>query len=119
MGMAQIADLPPSAEPGKCYVKCVTPDLYETIEKKVMVRPAYTRLEVVPPEYKTVEEKILIKPESKRYEFEEAEFEVYYEDFRTEEIYHNITVKEATFSNAAEKIEIKLEIGRWEYRSYA
>jgi len=119
MASAQIADLPPSAEPGKCYVKCVTPDIYETVQEKVMVRPGYTKLEVVPAEYKTVDKKILIKPESKRYEFEEAEFEVYYEEFRTEEIYHNIKVKAATFTNDVEKIEIKPEIGRWEYRSYA
>jgi len=116
---AQSGDLPPSAEPGKCYVKCVTPDIYETIEEKVKVRPAYEKLEVIPAEYKTVTEKVLIKPESKRYEYTPAKFETYYEDMRIEDQYNKITTSAATFKPSSEKVEVEPKVGRWEYRSYA
>ena len=52
-------DLPPNAEAGKCYAKCIEPDIYEEEVVKVMTKPAYNRLEVVPAEYKTVTETIL------------------------------------------------------------
>ena len=60
---AQTVDsgLPANPEPGKCYVKCVTPDQYETVEEKIMVRPAYKVLKVVPAVYETREERVLVK----------------------------------------------------------
>lgn len=119
VAIAQTGDLPPSAEPGKCYVKCVTPDIYETVEERVMVRPAYKKLEVEPAQYKTVTERVLIKPESKRYEYVPAKFETYYEDMRVEDEYNKVSTTAASFKPDAEKIEIEPKIGRWEYRSYA
>ena len=119
MAFGQTGDLPPKAEPGKCYVKCVTPDIYETVEERVMVRPAYKQLKVVPAQYKTVEERVMVKPASKRYEYEPAQFETYYEDQRVEDQYNDISIVPASFTASAERIEVEPETGRWEYRSYA
>ncbi|PTX62757.1 OmpA family protein [Kordia periserrulae] len=54
-------DLPTNPEPGKCYVRCVTPDVYENQEVRVMVSPAYKKLKVVPATYTNVNETVVSK----------------------------------------------------------
>jgi outer membrane protein OmpA-like peptidoglycan-associated protein len=44
-------DLPTNPEPGKCYVRCVTPDVWVNQEVTVQVTPAYKKLRVVPATY--------------------------------------------------------------------
>ncbi|MEL6811755.1 MAG: OmpA family protein [Bacteroidota bacterium] len=45
-------DLPTNPEPGKCYVRCVTPDVWVNQDVTVQVSPAYKKLSVVPAVYK-------------------------------------------------------------------
>ena len=45
-------DLPTNPEPGKCYVRCVTPDIWVNQDVTVQVSPAYKKLSVVPAQYK-------------------------------------------------------------------
>jgi outer membrane protein OmpA-like peptidoglycan-associated protein len=44
-------DLPTNPEPGKCYVRCVTPDIWVNQEVTVQVTPAYKKLQVIPAQY--------------------------------------------------------------------
>ena len=46
-------DLPTNPEPGKCYVRCVTPDIWVNQEVTVQVSPAYKKLSVIPAQYTT------------------------------------------------------------------
>lgn len=59
---ANAQDLPTNPEPGKCYVRCVTPDVWVNQDVTVQVSPAYKKLTVVPAVYKnetiTVESKV-------------------------------------------------------------
>ena len=57
---AQMGELPPNPDPGKCYVKCITKDTFRTVEETVEVSPAYKVLKVIPATYKMVEERVLI-----------------------------------------------------------
>ena len=54
-------DLPTNPEPGKCYVRCVTPDIYENQDVQVMVSPAYKKLSVVPAQYTTETQTVVSK----------------------------------------------------------
>ncbi|WP_046757936.1 OmpA family protein [Kordia jejudonensis] len=54
-------DLPTNPEPGKCYVRCVTPDVYENQDVQVMVSPAYKKLKSVPAQYRTENETVTSK----------------------------------------------------------
>ena len=45
-------DLPTNPEPGKCYVRCVTPDVWVNQDVTVQTAPAYKKLSVVPAQYK-------------------------------------------------------------------
>lgn len=58
---AQQAMPPSAAAYGECYGRATTPDLYETYEKEVLVRPSYTKTVNVPPVYESVEETVLVK----------------------------------------------------------
>lgn len=115
---SQQSSLPADPEPGKCYVKCITPDIYETQEKKIMIKPAHKILITEPPEYKTVEETMMIKPASKKFIYHPAEFETYYEDIRVEEPYNKLSIIPASFKDSQEKLEVEPKTGRWEYREY-
>ena len=63
-GFAQ--DLPTNPEPGKCYVRCTTPDIYENQIVQIEVEPAYKKLRVVPAQYETQTERVLVKEASKK-----------------------------------------------------
>jgi len=113
---AQVSgDLPENPEPGKCYVKCITPDIFETVEEQYLVKPAYKVLKIIPAEYKVVEETVLIKPASKRFVYHPAEFETYYDEYPKEDPYNKITLVDPEFGNETKKIQIHPEVNRWEY----
>jgi outer membrane protein OmpA-like peptidoglycan-associated protein len=68
-------DLPENPEPGKCYVRCTTPDVWETQEETIEVKPAYTTIVTHPAEYKTVTERVLLKEASQKLEIVPAVYE--------------------------------------------
>lgn len=109
--------LPKNPTPGKCYIRCVTPEQYGTDEKRMLARPAYKRLEKVPAEYKTVEETVLVKPASKRYVYVPAEFKTVTQEIRIEEPYNEITIVPAKLGVKTETIESRPKVARWEYQS--
>jgi len=54
-------DLPPTNEYGKCYAKCKSPDIYETVSREVLVKPEGSKLSIVPAQYETRTETVLVK----------------------------------------------------------
>ena len=72
---AQPGDVPPNADPGKCYAKCVIADEYETVTEQIETKAATVRTEVVPAQYETVSEQVVAKEESKRLVYVPAEYE--------------------------------------------
>ena len=109
--------LPKNPTPGKCYIRCVTPEKYGTDEKRMLARPAYKRLEKVPAEYKTVEEAVMVKPASKRYVYVPAEFRTVTEEIRIEDPYNEISIAPARLGVKTETIEARPKVTRWEYQS--
>ena len=112
----QLDALPANPTAGKCYVSCVTPDEYGTEEKRIMVKPAFKRLEVTPAEYRTEEERILIKPASKRFVYVPAEFRTVQKTIQVEDPYNEIKTSPATFTGASERILVQPSAVRWEYQ---
>ena len=53
-------DLPTNAEPGKCYVRCKTPEVWKNEDVTIEVAPAYKRIVTYPAKYKTVTERVLV-----------------------------------------------------------
>ena len=114
---AQLEGLPANPQPGKCYIRCVTPEVYGTSEKRMLARPAYKRLEKVPAEYKTVEERVMVKPATKKYVYVPAEFKTESEQVQIEQPYNEITIVPAKLGSKSETIEVRPKVARYEWQS--
>jgi len=117
LGLANVSlaqDLPSNPEPGKCYVRCTTPDVYVNETVQVMVKPSYKVLKTVPAVYETVTERVMTKAEGKK-------LVVTPEKWGTETISYvkkqgasTLSITPASFSNDAETLEIKPAYAQWE-----
>ena len=68
-------DLPTNPEPGKCYVRCKTPDVWKNQDVTVETKAAYKKITTTPATYKTVTERVLVKEASQRLEVVPAVYE--------------------------------------------
>ena len=109
-------DLPATAEPGKCYVKCVTPDEYKETTEVVVVKPEYKTLRVIPATYKTVEERVLVKEASKKYVYHPAVYTDQTVSYDSKAPETTLSVVPASFRNDTKVFETKPKSGRWEYK---
>ena len=67
--------LPTNPEPGKCYVRCVTPDVWTNQDVTVQVSPAYKKLKAVPATYSTQNEVVVVQSSSQELTVVPAKFE--------------------------------------------
>jgi OOP family OmpA-OmpF porin len=110
--------LPANPDPNKCYVRCITPDVYEDEEVRVQTHCSYTVLTIVPARYDTVTERVVVREGYVRYECIPAEFENTEESYESEEPYNKITITEATFRDDSETVVTMPESSGWEYTPY-
>ncbi|WP_456379140.1 OmpA family protein [Lutibacter sp.] len=83
--------LPENPEPGKCYVRCKTPDIWKNQDVTIETNAAYKKIVTYPAEYKTITERVLVKEASQRLEIVPAVYE-------TRDVI--VTVKEASYKLA-------------------
>lgn len=110
----QAQDLPANPEPGKCYVRCTTPDIYETQTVQITTEPAYKVLKVVPAQYDTVTERVLVKEASKRLRVIPATYKTETITFVKSTTGSSLRIVPASFSNDSETIETKSAYAQWE-----
>ncbi len=73
-------DLPPFAEPGKCYARCFITDQFEFYEAEVIDKATSYKSQVIPATYETVFDTIVVSSEKVRIEVVPAVYETVYED---------------------------------------
>ena len=110
----QAQDLPSNPEPGKCYVRCTTPDIYENQTVQVQTSPAYKTLKKFPATFKTVTEKVLVKEESKKLTVVPATYKTETLTYVKKQGGNTLAITPATFGTASETIEIKAAYALWE-----
>lgn len=110
---------PTSPKPGACYVSCITADEYKTVEQRIMTKPEFTKLEVVPGRMKTVEETVLVKEASKRMVYVPAVYETVEVTYESRQASNTLNVNPATFVPATEVIETYPASYGWEYSTIA
>lgn len=110
--MAQ--DLPANPEPGKCYVRCTTPDVYVNETIAVNIKPAYKVLKTVPATYKTVTERVLVKAEGKKLSVIPAKWGTETVTYVSKEGGNALKVIPASFTTSSETIEVKPAYAQWE-----
>lgn len=107
---------PENPEPGKCYVRCITPDVWEEEDVRILEKPGYKTLKVIPAEYRTVPERIMVKPASKKYVYVPAKYETVKEEMKLEDTYGKITVVPASFNDGSEEIIARPAYASYEYQ---
>ncbi|WP_103068022.1 OmpA family protein [Aquimarina sediminis] len=112
-------DLPENPKPGKCYVRCTTPDVYENKTTKVQITPEYKKLKSFPAEYKTVTEKVVIKEASKKLRVVAAKYETKTVTFVKKQGASSLKVIPAKLTNSSETVEVKPAFAQWELGSPA
>ena len=71
----QMEDVPPFAEPGKCYARCYIPDEYDYREVRVVDRPQIIKKIRLPELIRTVYDTVVVTPRSVRTVEVPAEYE--------------------------------------------
>lgn len=109
-------NLPANPDPGKCYVKCITKDIFEEVSETVEVYPSYQTLKVIPATFKTVEERVLVKEASKRFTYIPAVYETVTVDYSTGGGAEKLTVIPASFGSKTHSYEAYPKTSGWEYK---
>ena len=107
-------DLPQNPEPGKCYVRCTTPDIYVNEEVKVLIKPSYKIIKTVPAKFEKRTEKVLVKAEEKKLKVIPAKWGKEVIEYVKKDGSSILTPTSAKFTNDIETIEIKPKFAQWE-----
>jgi outer membrane protein OmpA-like peptidoglycan-associated protein len=107
-------DLPANPEPGKCYVRCTTPDVYVNETVTITLKPAYKVLKTYPATFKTVTERVLVKEEGKKLTVVPAKWGKETVTYVKKEGGNTLKVIPASFSPSSETVEIKPAYAQWE-----
>ncbi len=110
--MAQ--DLPTNPEPGKCYVRCTTPDVYVNETVTLTIKPAYKVLKKVPATFKTVTERVEVKAAGKKLAVVPEKWGTETVTYVSKEGGNTLSITPASFGNGSETIEVKPAYAQWE-----
>lgn len=107
-------DLPDNPEPGKCYVRCKTPDIYKNETVNVAVSPEYKKIVSYPAEYKTIQEKVLVREAGQEILIVPAVWGTQEVTYYEKEDGTKIEIDKATFLQGFETVEIRAATASWE-----
>lgn len=107
-------DLPENPEPGKCYVRCKTPDVYRKEAVRVMVAPSFKKFVTYPAQFRTVEERVLIKEAGEKLLVVPAVWGTQEITYFEKEDGTRLDVKDAVFTQESETVETRAATAKWE-----
>ena len=107
-------DLPTNPEPGKCYVRCTTPDVYVNETVQVMVKPAYKKLRTIPAQYETVTERVMVKAAGKKLRVIPEKWGTETVTYVKKQAASTLSINPASFTSDSETLEIKPAYAQWE-----
>ncbi len=115
--MATVAfgqDLPENPEPGKCYVRCKTPDIWRNETVNVAVSPEYRKIVTYPSQYRTIQEKVLTKEAGEEVLIVPAVWGTQEVTYYEKEDGTRLEVQEAVFNQGFETVETRAAFANWE-----
>ncbi|PQJ80860.1 OmpA family protein [Polaribacter porphyrae] len=107
-------DLPENPEPGKCYVRCKTPDVYKNETVNVAVAPEYKKIVTYPAEYRTIQEKVLVREAGEKILIVPAVWGTQEVTYYEKEDGSKLEVQKATFNQGFETVETRAATASWE-----
>lgn len=105
-------DLPKNPEPGKCYVRCKTPDVWKNEDVTIEVSPAYKKIKTHPAQYKVETERVLVKEASKKLVVVPAVYETRDVVVVVKEASHSLKVVPGTFGTETMTYRAKEDASR-------
>ncbi|MGY0408194.1 MAG: OmpA family protein [Polaribacter sp.] len=112
--IALAQDLPKNPEPGKCYVRCKTPEVWKNEDVTIEIFPAYKKIVTHPATYKTVTERVLVKEADKKLVVVPSVWETKTVSYTAKEDANKLRVIKATFKGDSKVIETKAASANWE-----
>jgi outer membrane protein OmpA-like peptidoglycan-associated protein len=107
-------DLPENPEPGKCYVRCKTPDVWKNETINVVVAPEFKKIITFPAQYKTIQEKVLTKEAGQEVLIVPAVWGTQEVTYYEKEDGTKLEVQKAIFNQGSETVETKAASANWE-----
>ena len=107
-------DLPANPEPGKCYVRCKTPEVWKNEDVTIEIAPAYKKIVTYPATYETVTERVLVKEADQRLVVVPSVWETKTISYTAKEDANKLRTIKATFSPDSQVIETKAASAVWE-----
>ena len=107
-------DLPENPEPGKCYVRCKTPDIYKNETVNVAVSPEYRKIVTFPAEYRTIQEKVLVREAGEKIVIVPAVWGTQEVTYFEKEDASKLQVQRAIFNQGFETVETRAATASWE-----
>ncbi len=110
---AQTADVPPNAEPGRCYARVLLPEETEVVTETVLVKPEATEIRLVPAEFETYTEEVLVKEETIEFVTIPATYETVTEEVMVRPEYTETVVIPAEFETYTEEVLVRPAYVTW------
>ncbi|MDD7914585.1 OmpA family protein [Polaribacter ponticola] len=107
-------DLPENPEPGKCYVRCKTPDVWKNETINVAVAPEYKKIITFPAQYKTIQEKVLVKEAGQEILIVPAVWGTQEVTYYEKEDGTKLEAQKAVFNQGFETVETKAASASWQ-----
>ncbi len=118
-------DLPTNPEPGKCYVRCVTPDVWVNQDVTIQVAPAYKKLRTVPAEFATESITVVSKAAGQELTVVPAEYSTESFDVVTQsasqrlvKVPSEVTSETVTIASSEPSYELRVIPGVYENQSF-
>jgi hypothetical protein len=105
--------IPQNANAGECYLQVLVPPTYETVQERVMVEEASSRIETVPAQYKWVDEEVVVKEATTRVEVIPAEYKTVTERVLVEPEQEKIIEVPATYKWVEEQVLVRPAHTAW------
>jgi OmpA-OmpF porin, OOP family len=107
------AGLPEKGKDGACYALCSKKPVYKEELVKVLVKPEFKRIKIIPAEYKTVVEKVVVKPASKKFIYIPATYKTEKVSYVAKPASNSLSKVPEEFKRVQKTIEVKPKTGSW------
>lgn len=114
-GEADVFNSPPPTpnEYGKCYAKCKTPDVYETVTSQVLTKDGGSKSTTSKAEYSTATEQVLVKEGYKKYKVTPASFTKSTKRVLASDGGCTVKVRPAKYDNKSSQQLVSAASGKW------
>lgn len=107
-------NFPQNPDPNKCYIKVTSQDKYEYKNINIVKEPQHKVIKVIPAQYEVINKKVLVKPSYKKMVVVPEVWGTETASFVNQDLASQITVTPPVFEIRRDTLEISPGFSRWE-----